>query len=44
MMAPAIEGHEGIQHTDTHGFAGQGVLVAHVAAEDLHGGDAQSEA
>ncbi len=35
--------HEGVEHTDAHGFAGQGVLVAHVASEDLHGGDAEAQ-
>ena len=37
------EGHEGIQNTDADSLAGEGLLVAHVTAEDLHGADAQRQ-
>ena len=35
--------HKGIQDADTGGFARKGMLTAHVAAEDLHCGDAEAE-
>ena len=37
------EGHEGIQNADADSLAGEGLLVAHVTAEDLHGADAQRQ-
>ena len=37
------QGHEGVQGADADSLAGKGVLLAHIAAEDLHGGDAQRE-
>ena len=36
-------GHKGIQGADAGGLAGEGVLPAHVASKDLHGGDAETE-
>ena len=35
--------HEGIQAADAHAFAEQRVVLAHVAAENLHGGHAQAQ-
>ena len=35
--------HECVQRADAHRFAGESVVVVHVAAEDLHGGNAETE-
>ena len=40
---PGADGHKGVQGTDVHGFAAQGVLAGHVAAEDFHGTNAQTQ-
>ena len=37
------DGHEGVQHADAGRLAGQGVLALHIAAEDLHGADAETQ-
>ena len=36
-------GHKGVQPADTGALAEKGVVLAHVAAEDLHGGNAQAQ-
>ena len=35
--------HQRVQRADAHGLARQGVLLAHIAAKDLHGRNAQAQ-
>ena len=37
------ERDEGVQRADAHGLARQGLILRHVAAEDLHRGDAEAQ-
>ena len=40
---PGGDGHKGVQGADAHALTGQSVVLAHIAAEDLHGGHPQAQ-